>query len=102
MKSWPNRLLTVVTFKGISLDKLDAAENFVRQIRNDSVNPPLSIKIVRLMLPDTAGVEKPVLKIDIPRSLFVHKSPGGYFQRQGSCARLPGTNWLPACWQNVL
>ncbi|MCP4151855.1 MAG: hypothetical protein GY757_29200 [bacterium] len=29
----------------------------------------------------------PVLKIDIPRSLFVHKSPGGYFQRQGSSKR---------------
>ncbi|UCH93459.1 MAG: putative DNA binding domain-containing protein [Candidatus Aminicenantes bacterium] len=73
--------------EGIPLDKLDAAENFVRQICNDSVNPPLSIKIVRLMLPDTSGEEKPVLKIDIPRSLFVHKSPGGYFQRQGSSKR---------------
>ncbi|MGD2086177.1 MAG: ATP-binding protein [Candidatus Aminicenantes bacterium] len=73
--------------EGIPLDKLDAAENFVRQICNDSVNPPLSIKIVRLMLADKSGEEKPVLKVDISRSLFVHKSPGGYFQRVGSSKR---------------
>jgi ATP-dependent DNA helicase RecG len=73
--------------EGLPMDKLDVAENFIRQICNDSVNPPLSIKIVRLMLPDAFGEEKPILKIDIPRSLFVHKSPGGYFQRQGSSKR---------------
>lgn len=73
--------------KGIPIDKLDAAENYVREICNDSVNPPLSIKIVRLMLPDKSGKEKPILKIDVPRSLFVHKSSGGYFQRQGSSKR---------------
>jgi predicted HTH transcriptional regulator len=73
--------------EGIPIDKLDAAENYAREICNDSVNPPLSIKIVRLMLPDKSGKEKPILKIDIPRSLFVHKSPGGYFQRQGSSKR---------------
>ncbi len=73
--------------EGIPIDKLDAAENYVREICNDSVNPPLSIKIVRLMLPDKSGEEKSLLKIDIPRSLFVHKSSGGYFQRQGSSKR---------------
>jgi predicted HTH transcriptional regulator len=33
------------------------------------------------------GVEKPVIKIDVPRSIFVHKSPGGYFYRIGSSKR---------------
>jgi predicted HTH transcriptional regulator len=73
--------------EGIPIDKMDAAENYVRAICNDSIKPPLSVKIVRLMLPDTSGEEKPILKIDIPRSLFVHKSPGGYFRRQGSSKR---------------
>ena len=41
--------------EGIPIEKLDAAENYVREICNDSVNPPLSIKIVRLMLPDKSG-----------------------------------------------
>jgi ATP-dependent DNA helicase RecG len=73
--------------EGIPIDKMDAADNYVRAICNDSIKPPLSVKIVRLMLPDTSGEEKPILKIDIPRSLFVHKSPGGYFRRQGSSKR---------------
>lgn len=72
---------------GIPLDKLDTVENYVRGICNDSVTPPLSVKIERLLLTDKSGEEKPVLKIDIPRSLFVHKSPGGYFRRQGSSKR---------------
>ncbi len=73
--------------EGIPLDKLDAAENYIREICSDSVSPPLPVKIVRLSLPDAAGEEKPILKIDIPRSLFVHKSPGGYFRRQGSAKK---------------
>jgi len=38
-------------------------------------------------LPDESGALKAVLKVDVPRSLFVHKSPGGYFRRQGSSKR---------------
>ncbi|MCP4214758.1 MAG: transcriptional regulator [bacterium] len=73
--------------EGIPIDKLDAAENYVREVCSDSVVPPLPVKIVRLLLADSSGEEKAVLKIDIPRSLFVHKSPGGYFRRQGSAKK---------------
>jgi predicted HTH transcriptional regulator len=73
--------------EGIPLDKLDLVETIVREICSDGVTPPLSVKIVRLELPGSSGELKPVLKIDIPRSLFVHKSPGGYFRRQGSSKR---------------
>ena len=73
--------------EGIPLEQLDAVERFVRQVRNDSVVPPLSVKIIRMELPDEAGELRPILKIDVPRSLFVHESPGGYFRRQGSSKR---------------
>jgi predicted HTH transcriptional regulator len=33
------------------------------------------------------GDENPIIKITVPRSIFVHKSPGGYFQRIGSSKR---------------
>ena len=33
------------------------------------------------------GSEKIVVRIDVPRSLFVHQSPGGYFRRIGSSKR---------------
>jgi ATP-dependent DNA helicase RecG len=73
--------------EGIALENLDAVESFVRQICNDSIVPPLTVKIVRMELPGAAGELRPILKIDIPRSLFVHRSPGGYFRRQGSSKR---------------
>jgi predicted HTH transcriptional regulator len=72
---------------GIPLEKLDLVEAFVREVCNDSVDPPLTVRIARLELPDTLGTPRPVIKVDVPRSLFVHKSPGGYFHRIGSSKR---------------
>ncbi len=72
---------------GIPLEKLDDVETYVRQICNDAVAPPLFAKIVRMELPDADGGKRPILKIDIPQSLFVHEGPGGYFQRLGSSKR---------------
>ena len=72
---------------GIPLDKLDAVESLVREVCNDSINPPLTAQIIRMELPDSGGVNTPVLKVDVPQSLFVHKSPHGYFRRLGSSKR---------------
>lgn len=73
--------------EGIPPEKLDVVEEFVRAICSDSIKPPLSVRIIRMELPDSLGEERAILKIDIPRSLFVHKSPGGYFHRLGSSKR---------------
>jgi len=70
--------------EGIPLDKLDVVETFVREICSDSIDPSLNVRIVRMMLPDVQGIEQAVIKVDVPRSLFVHKSPHGYFRRLGS------------------
>lgn len=72
---------------GIPLDKLEVAERFVFEICNDSIRPPVAFRAFRMELPDSTGVLRAVLKVDIPRSLFVHQSPGGYFRRQGSSKR---------------
>jgi len=72
---------------GIPLEKLDVVEAFIREVCNDAIKPPLSVRIIRMELPDSLGAMRPVVKIDVPRSLFVHKSPGGYFRRQGSSKR---------------
>lgn len=69
---------------GIPRDRLDLVESYAREICIDSVAPLLEARIERLLLPDTEGVMKAVLRVDISRSLFVHKSPGGYFSRIGS------------------
>ena len=72
---------------GIPVERLDAAEELVRQACEDSMSPPGAPVIERINLPDSAGVEQPVLRVDVPRSLFVHQSPGGYFHRVGSSKR---------------
>ena len=73
--------------RGIPLDSLDAVEGWVREICNDSVKPSLDADIYKGELEDTAGRPVPIVRMEIPRSLFVHRSPGGYFRRHGSSKR---------------
>ena len=72
---------------GIPLGELDVVEGWVRGICNDSVEPALDADIYKLELEGTDGRVVPVIRIEIPRSLFVHQSPGGYYRRLGSSKR---------------
>lgn len=72
---------------GIPLKRLDIVEAWVRQICNDSVKPPLDAEINKLELSDSDGELRSVIEVVVPRSLFVHESPGGYFRRIGSSKR---------------
>ena len=85
---------------GISIDNLDTVERFVYEICNDSVQPPVLFHSFRMRLPDSTGVLQAVLKIEIPRSLFVHKSSGGYFFRQGSSRREMPPDYLARLFQH--
>ncbi|MCS6811200.1 MAG: putative DNA binding domain-containing protein [Tepidimonas sp.] len=72
---------------GIPLERLDEVEAVVRQACEQSIQPPLAPIIERLTLPDASGVEQPVIRVEVARSLFVHQSPGGYLHRVGSSKR---------------
>ena len=72
---------------GIPLERLDSVEALVRQACEDSMSPPGSPVIERINLPDSTGVEQPIIRVEVPRSLFVHRSPGGYYSRFGSSKR---------------
>ena len=72
---------------GIPVDRLDLVEALVRQAVEDSIKPPLAPLIERLTLPDSLGVDHPILRVDITSSLFVHQSPAGYLHRVGSSKR---------------
>lgn len=72
---------------GVPEDRLDTLEEFVRNVCQDSLNPPLYPEIFRRRLPGADEREHAVLRTDVPRSLFVHRSPGGYFLRVGSSKR---------------
>ena len=65
--------------QGLPPDGLDAVERWVSEICNDSVKPALTADIRKVELENTDGRLAPVLRIDVQRNLFVHKSPGGYF-----------------------
>lgn len=70
--------------KIVGLDKadLDNAEKTVVEICRDSIDPIVLIFTEKLRIDD-----KNLLKLEVPRSLFVHKTTNGYFIRQGSSKR---------------
>ena len=67
------------TIVGLDRQELDQAEATVVQICRDSIDPVVHIVTDKLRIDD-----KELLKIEVPRSLFVHQSSGGYFIREGS------------------
>jgi predicted HTH transcriptional regulator len=71
---------------GLPLEKLDITETWIRNIVNDLVTPPIECSIRKLYI-QSENAEKIIIKIAINRSIFVHKSPGGYFSRIGSSKR---------------
>ena len=64
---------------GIALEKMAEYEKTVVEICRDTIEPTIDIFTERLRIDD-----KNLLKIEVPRSLFVHQSSGRYFTRVGS------------------
>ncbi len=74
---------------GVDRHTLDTAEKTVIEICTDSIDPIVLIFTEKLRIDD-----KNLLKIEVPRSLFVHKTANGYFMRQGSSKREMPTEQL--------
>ena len=72
---------------GLPHEKLDLTETWVQDIANNLIKPPLDYRIQKLSISSVENTEKNIIRIDIPRSIFVHKSPDGYFCRRGSSKR---------------
>ena len=80
---------------GIDESRLDAVVDFVRQVCTDNLDPPLeNVLVDRLRLPTAAGENVAVVKVEVPRSLFIHRSPGGYFHRLADSKRRMSTDFL--------
>lgn len=82
------------TASGMSIKELSLLEHWLQGVCNDRLKPPPLCRIEKWELPDAAGHPAPVLKVDIPRSLYVHESPNGYFHRLGSSKRKMSTEYL--------
>ena len=81
---------------GIPINHLDAVETWVGEICSDSVKPPIEVAIRKTTLP---GNPVSVICVDVPRSLFIHRSPGGYFRRFGSSKRELSSDTLARLFQ---
>lgn len=80
---------------GIDESRLDAVVDFVRQACTDNLDPPLeNVLVDRLRLSTATGDRVAVVKVEVPRSLFIHRSPGGYFHRLADSKRQMSTDFL--------
>lgn len=86
--------------EGIPLEKLDRVEDYIREICQDTLKPALAVDIERLKLPNSLGELLPILRVDIPRSLWVHKSAHGYFHRVGSAPKEMPPEYLARLFQH--
>lgn len=67
-------------------DELDRAADFVTELCQDSIKPPLDFSLHRVSIPGQEG--RGVLVVEVPAGKAVHRSPGGVFRRRGSSKRL--------------
>jgi predicted HTH transcriptional regulator len=72
---------------GISLTHVDRVEDWLTAICADRIKPPLDVLTRHLELPDPGGTVRPVIVVEVPRSLWVHQSANGYFRRVGHAKR---------------
>ncbi len=72
---------------GVPEEKLDAVETWMRGICNDLITPALVCRIRKVPVITDDDVELIIVRVDVPKSLYVHQSPGGYFHRIGSSKR---------------
>ena len=72
---------------GIAREHLDTVDQWLANMAMSALVPPLQIETRMLELPDHQGNQMPVVAVRIQKSLFVHRSPHGYFYRVGSTKR---------------
>ena len=80
--------------EGIPHERLDAVEQWLGNLAQTRIEPPLVFHSTHLELPDAAGDWRPVIAVEVPRSLWVHRSAGGYFHRVGNSKRQLSTDYL--------
>jgi ATP-dependent DNA helicase RecG len=69
---------------GIEDALVSIAEEWLVNISQNNINPPVRIDTRLLQLPNQQGELKTVIYVEVPRSISVHQSAGRYYQRVGS------------------
>jgi ATP-dependent DNA helicase RecG len=86
---------------GIPIEHLDRVEDLAREVCNDTIQPPLAASIRKVAIRPLASDDLPryILVIEVPRSMFVHRGPGGYLHRVGSSKREMAPDFLARLFQ---
>ena len=80
---------------GIPIEYLDTVAELVCAACTESADPPIvDIVVERLRLRASTGDELPVIRVEVPQSLFVHRSPGGYLYRTENSRRAMSLEYL--------
>ena len=69
---------------GIDDDKVALTEEWIVNLSQRNIEPPVKIHTRLLQLPNRQGELKTVVYVEVPRSISVHQSAGRYYQRIGS------------------
>lgn len=69
---------------GIEDHLVSKAEEWLVNISQNNISPPIKVNTRLAQLPDAHGDLKTVIYVEIPRSIAVHQSAGRYYQRIGS------------------
>ena len=84
---------------GIDKANMPEVEQWVRNIAHDKIETSLYYVSEHLQVPDHNGVLQYVIVLNIPRSLWIHQSPGGYLYRVGDEKRLMPPDVLARMFQ---
>ena len=84
---------------GIPLAELDTVERWLSEMAQQLITPPLDMRTQHLDLPDATGLPQPVVIVTVPQSLWVHRSPNGYFRRVGHAKREMAPDYLARLFQ---
>ncbi|WP_165673330.1 ATP-binding protein [Metapseudomonas otitidis] len=85
--------------EGIARDDLDTVDQWLTNLTQQSIEPPLPIETRLVEIPNQQGEAKPVIWVRVHKSLFVHRSPAGYSHRVGSSKRLMSSELLARLFQ---
>ncbi len=73
--------------EGIEREQLDIVDLWLSNMASQAIEPPLPIETRLVEVPDRQGNARPLVWVRVAKSLFVHRSPHGYFHRVGSSKR---------------
>lgn len=72
---------------GLPENKIDIVQGHITRACQDSIAPPLNVYTRVIELPDQHGVQRPVIFVQVDKSLFVHTSNGRYYHRVNESKR---------------